>query len=175
MPCSNGGISLFIFIYHTLNNKWPFIWFWENSFNIPHCHQLNVILFKLLWCCRFFLVVPHHPFHLFWNNFWSYHQYWFYSIQLQGFLVGNFNFWFQFLGPLSKQNSDSVFNSRDSIWNLFLNSAVEKSTNRNSDSKIWNFETNAISISHHRHRCHCPLPRVVALVWQELYSNKLSK
>ncbi len=54
MPCSNGGISLFIFIHHTLNNKWPSIWFWANSFNIPHCHQLNVILVKLLMCCIFF-------------------------------------------------------------------------------------------------------------------------
>ncbi len=37
------------------------------------------------WCgvVDFFLVVPHHPLHLFWNNFWSNHQYWFYSIQLQ--------------------------------------------------------------------------------------------
>ncbi len=83
MPCSNGGIALFIFIHHTLNNKWPFIWFWANSFNIPHCHQLNVILFRLMLCCRFFLVVPNHPFHYFWNNVWSNHQYWFCSIQLQ--------------------------------------------------------------------------------------------
>ncbi len=83
MPCSNGGIALFILICHKLNNKFPFIWFWANSINMPHCHQSNVILFKLLWCCRFFLVVPHHPFHLFWNNLWSYCQYQLYSIQLQ--------------------------------------------------------------------------------------------
>ncbi len=56
MSCSNGGIALFIFIHHTLNNKWPFIWFWASSFNIPQCHQLNVILFKLLWWCRFFFL-----------------------------------------------------------------------------------------------------------------------
>ncbi len=54
MPCSNGDIALFIFIHHTLNNKWPFIWFWANCLNISHCHQLNVIRFKLLWCHRFF-------------------------------------------------------------------------------------------------------------------------
>ncbi len=71
MPCLNGGIALFIFIHHTLNNKWPFMWFWANILNISYCHQLNVILFKLLRCCRFFLVEPHHLLHSFWNNFWS--------------------------------------------------------------------------------------------------------
>ncbi len=29
--------------------------------------------------------------------------------------------------------------------------------------------TVAIDIGHHRHHCHWPFPRVVALVWQELY------
>ncbi len=33
----------------------------------------------------------------------------------------------------------------------------------------------AISIGHHRCHCHQPFPRVVALAWQELYSNSLSK
>ncbi len=33
----------------------------------------------------------------------------------------------------------------------------------------------AISVGHHRCRPHRPLPRVVALAWQELYSNNLSK
>jgi hypothetical protein len=45
-----------------------------------------------------------------------------------------------FWDPHWKQNSDSVFDSGDSGWIFFLNSAVEKSTNQNSDSKIWNFE-----------------------------------
>ncbi len=65
MPCLNGGIALFILIHYTFNRKCPFVWICLNKFNMPHCHQLNVILFKLLWCCRLFLVVPHHPCHLF--------------------------------------------------------------------------------------------------------------
>ncbi len=62
MPCSNGGIALFILINHILNRKCSFIWICVNNFNMSHCHQLNVILFKLLWCWRFFLSVPHHRF-----------------------------------------------------------------------------------------------------------------
>ncbi len=54
MPCVNGGIALFILIHHTFNRKRPFIWICSNKFNMPHGHQLNVILFKLLWCCRLF-------------------------------------------------------------------------------------------------------------------------
>ena len=54
MPCLNGGITLFILIRHTLNQIYPFVQFGANRFNIPHCHQSNVILFQLLWCCRFF-------------------------------------------------------------------------------------------------------------------------
>ncbi len=26
---------------------------------MPHCHQSNVILFQLLWCCRFFFLLCH--------------------------------------------------------------------------------------------------------------------
>ncbi len=26
---------------------------------MPHCHQSNVILFQLLWCCRFFFLLYH--------------------------------------------------------------------------------------------------------------------
>ncbi len=33
----------------------------------------------------------------------------------------------------------------------------------------------AISLGHHRHRCRRPFPKVVALVWQELYSTNWSK
>jgi hypothetical protein len=44
------------------------------------------------------------------------------------------NFWY----PHWKQNSNYVFDSRDSGQNFVLNSAVEQSTNQNSDSKIWN-------------------------------------
>ncbi len=39
--------------------KFPFVWFGANSFNMPHCHQSNVILFQLLWCCRFFFLLYH--------------------------------------------------------------------------------------------------------------------
>ena len=48
------------------------------------------------------------------------------------------NFW----DPHQKQNSDSVFDSKDSGRIFFSNSAVEKSRNRNSDSKILNSEKN---------------------------------
>ena len=43
-----------------------------------------------------------------------------------------------FWDPHRKQNSDSVFDTRDSSQMFFLNSAVKKSTNWNSNSKIWN-------------------------------------
>ncbi len=37
---------------HPSHIEWKksFIWLGEDSFNIPHCHQSNVILFQLLWC-----------------------------------------------------------------------------------------------------------------------------
>jgi hypothetical protein len=47
-----------------------------------------------------------------------------------------------FRDPHWKRNSDSIFDSGDSGQNFFLNSAVEKSTNWNSDSEIRNFEKN---------------------------------
>jgi hypothetical protein len=59
------------------------------------------------------------------------------------------NFW----DPHWKRNFDSIFNSKDfsgipipfsipkiSVGIFFLNSTVEKSTNWNSNSKIWNSE-----------------------------------
>ncbi len=45
-----------------------------------------------------------------------------------------------FWDPHRKWNSNSVFDSKDSGWIFFLNSAVEKSRNRNSNSKIRNSE-----------------------------------
>ncbi len=53
-----------------------------------------------------------------------------------GILIYGSDFW----DPHRKGNSDSVFDSRYSGRNSFLNSTVEKSSNRNSDSKIWNSE-----------------------------------
>ena len=47
-----------------------------------------------------------------------------------------------FWDPHQKQNSDSVIDSKDSNQNFFLNSAVEKSRNWNSDSEIWNSKKN---------------------------------
>jgi hypothetical protein len=43
-----------------------------------------------------------------------------------------------FWDPHQKRNSDSVFDSGDSSQFFLLNSAVEKTTNWNSNSKIWN-------------------------------------
>ncbi len=48
------------------------------------------------------------------------------------------NFW----DPYQKRNSDSVFDSKDSGQKLFLNSAVEKLRNWNSNSEIQNSKKN---------------------------------
>ena len=55
-----------------------------------------------------------------------------------GILIFGSDFW----DPHRKRNSDSVFNSEDSGRIFFLNSAVEKSRNWNSDSRIRNSEKN---------------------------------
>jgi hypothetical protein len=47
-----------------------------------------------------------------------------------------------FWDPHWKRNSDSVFDSKDSGQNFFLNSAVEKSINWNFDSEIRNSKKN---------------------------------
>ncbi len=53
-----------------------------------------------------------------------------------------------FWDPQQKRNSDSMFDSGDS-GRFFLNSAVEKMTNQNSGSKIWNSEKKIRSNSVH--------------------------
>jgi hypothetical protein len=55
-----------------------------------------------------------------------------------GIPIFGYNFW----DPHRKRNSYSIFDSKDSGWNFFSNSAVEKSRNRNSDSEIRNSEKN---------------------------------
>jgi hypothetical protein len=47
-----------------------------------------------------------------------------------------------FWDPHRKRDSDSVFDSEDSGRIFFMNSAVKKSRNRNSDSEIRNSEKN---------------------------------
>ncbi len=53
-----------------------------------------------------------------------------------GILIFGSDFW----DPHWKWNYDSIFDSEDSGRKIFLNSAVEKSRNWNSDSKIQNSE-----------------------------------
>jgi hypothetical protein len=53
-----------------------------------------------------------------------------------GILIFGSNFWDR------KRNSDSVFVSGDSGQIFFLNTAVEKLSNRNSDSEIRNSKKN---------------------------------
>ncbi len=53
-------------------------------------------------------------------------------------LVGNSNFRFWFLGPPSEAEFPFHFWFRIFLADFFLNSTVEKSSNRNSDSEIWN-------------------------------------
>ncbi len=60
------------------------------SFDFEQTALIFLTVINWMWspsnCCGivdYFLIVPYHSFHLFWNNFWSNCQYWFYSIQLQ--------------------------------------------------------------------------------------------
>jgi hypothetical protein len=55
-------------------------------------------------------------------------------------LVGNSDFRFRFLGPPSEAEFRFRFQFRRFSSDFFLKSPVEKMTNRNSDSKIWNSE-----------------------------------
>jgi hypothetical protein len=57
-----------------------------------------------------------------------------YRLARLGIPIFGSDFW----DPHRKQNSDSVFESEDSGWIFFSNSAVEKSRNQNTDSKIQN-------------------------------------
>jgi hypothetical protein len=57
-------------------------------------------------------------------------------------LVGNSNFQFQFLGPPSEVEFWFRFQFQRFRLEFFLNSAVEKLRNWNSDSEIWNSEKN---------------------------------
>ncbi len=52
-------------------------------------------------------------------------------------MIGNSNFRFQFLGPPSEAEFRIRFNFLGFWWDFFLNSAVDKLTNWNYDSKIW--------------------------------------
>ncbi len=70
------------FITHWMKNALSFEFVWTTL--------IFLIVINWMWSCSnccgvvdFFLVVTHHPFHPFWNNFWSNGQYQFYSIQLQ--------------------------------------------------------------------------------------------
>jgi hypothetical protein len=54
-----------------------------------------------------------------------------------------------FWDPHWKRNFNSIFDSKDSSRNFFLNSAVEKSRNQNSDSKIQNSGKNGRRSSIH--------------------------
>ncbi len=64
-------------------------------------------------------------------------------------LVGNSNFWFQFLGPLSEAEFCFRFWFQRFWPDFFLNSAVEKLTNRNTDSKIRNSKKKILRNSVH--------------------------
>ncbi len=86
----------------SLNSFWCLAWMvalfssytsithWITNFFSFHFEQtalIFLIVIKSMWpssnCCGvvdFFLFVPHHPFHLFWNNLWSNRQYLFHSI-----------------------------------------------------------------------------------------------
>ncbi len=75
-------LSSYWFISHWIKNAL--------SFEFVQATLILLIVINWMWSCSnccgvvsFFLVVSHHPCHLFWNNFWSNCQYQFYSIQLQ--------------------------------------------------------------------------------------------
>ncbi len=63
-------------------------------------------------------------------------------LQTPSYLVGNSNFQFQFLGPPSEAEFRFRFWFQRFRSDFFLNSAVEKLTNRNSDSEIQKSEQN---------------------------------
>ncbi len=57
-------------------------------------------------------------------------------------------FGYDFWDPHRKQNSDSVFDSKDSGQIFFLNSIVEKLRNWNFDSEIQNSKKMDVGIEH---------------------------
>ncbi len=64
-------------------------------------------------------------------------------------LVGNSDFWFQFLGAPSEAKFRFRFWFQRIRWDFFLNSTEEKLSNWNSDSKIWNSDNNLRTNSVH--------------------------